>query len=58
MEHNIGDRFNYIREEVYSGYSQAGAMDDEAGNVAVKAYYACSAAEKANLVPPLTYDAP
>ncbi|WP_182038922.1 hypothetical protein [Vibrio alginolyticus] len=52
------NQFNYIREEVYSGYSQAGAMDDEAGNVAIKAYCACSAAERANLVPPLSYDAP
>lgn len=52
------NQFNRIRDEVYSSFSQAGAMDDEPGNVAVKAYYACSAAERANLVPPLSYDAP
>jgi hypothetical protein len=48
-------QFNHMREEIYSGYSQSGCMDEASVCAAERAYVACTSAEKANLVSPLNY---
>ncbi|MEZ9701102.1 hypothetical protein AB4455_25605 [Vibrio sp. 10N.261.46.E12] len=47
--------FDKIREEVYSGYSQAGSMEDVAAIEAEAAYSAIQAVEVRNLIEPLDY---